>query len=533
MENLTHPQASRLRNLVQARDMSSGIQFDGWILEANAPDVCEAFRTAADVHRDHQEPTISTRNDQFTDVQYITIDRSEVEVPPPSSSVYGDDGFEALMSTFVAQTESLPEMAHHPRGVGDGARQDHLPRPASPDVFPMDLSPVPPRQPTVPSRGTIATTVSSVSVVSTVQETGDDITARANGVAGESMEIAHRDDWRSFSTSEAIRYASEDYEIVLVMDTREIKNRRDEEAICKGLRDYGVRVDVRALKLGDITWVARLKPGKQPHLSGDERECMLDYVVERKRLDDLCSSIRDGRYDDQKVSRTSTFAGQISLASYSYCLLQYRLTNSSIGHVYYVVENWDIERKPDSSLSLQIATAKSQTQIVSGFFLKETHKLSETIDFLRVLTENIVDTLKGQDLYMIPGRYISRTTYVQLQSRLKALHPDRPFLISYETYQAINGKNANQTTADVWAKMLLCVKGMSAEKVGAIIKRYPTAVAFWTGFTKRKLEWEQEKLENPTKKIRDLELFFADSVQGDGRQKIGDALSREVGGFDD
>jgi len=204
------------------------------------------------------------------------------------------------------------------------------------------------------------------------------------------------------------------------------------------------------------------------------------------------------------------------------------LTNSSIGHVYYVVENWDIERKPDSTLSLQIATAKSQTQIVSGFFLKETHKLSETIDFLRILTENIVETLKDQELFLIPERFISRSTYVQLQRQLKSLHPQRPFLISYETYQAINGKNANQTTADVWPKMLLCVKGMSAEKVGAIIKRYPTAAAFWTGFTKSKLKWEQERLSNPGEKIRDLELFFAYSVPGDGRQKIGDALSREV-----
>jgi crossover junction endonuclease MUS81 len=208
--------------------------------------------------------------------------------------------------------------------------------------------------------------------------------------------------------------------------------------------------------------------------------------------------------------------------------LQYRLTNSSIGHVYYVVENWDVQREPDSTLSLRIATAKSQTQIVSGFFLKETHKLSETIDFLRVLTENIVDTLRGQDLHVIPTRFISRTTYVRLQRQLKAQHPRRPFHISFETFQSINGKNANQTAADVWAKMLLCVKGMSAEKVGAIIKRYPTAIAFWTSFLQRKREWEEEELRGSAGKIRGLELFFADAVPGDGRQKIGDALSREV-----
>ena len=32
-------------------------------------------------------------------------------------------------------------------------------------------------------------------------------------------------------------------------------------------------------------------------------EAVLDYIVERKRLDDLSKSIIDGRYNEQKVSR--------------------------------------------------------------------------------------------------------------------------------------------------------------------------------------------------------------------------------------
>lgn len=35
---------------------------------------------------------------------------------------------------------------------------------------------------------------------------------------------------------------------------------------------------------------------------GDKREVVLDYIIERKRLDDLSSSIVDGRYKEQKVS---------------------------------------------------------------------------------------------------------------------------------------------------------------------------------------------------------------------------------------
>ena len=31
------------------------------------------------------------------------------------------------------------------------------------------------------------------------------------------------------------------------------------------------------------------------------REVVLDYIVERKRMDDLCGSIIDGRFREQKV----------------------------------------------------------------------------------------------------------------------------------------------------------------------------------------------------------------------------------------
>ena len=38
------------------------------------------------------------------------------------------------------------------------------------------------------------------------------------------------------------------------------------------------------------------------HLGGDKRELVLDYIIERKRMDDLSSSIIDGRYSEQKVA---------------------------------------------------------------------------------------------------------------------------------------------------------------------------------------------------------------------------------------
>lgn len=106
-----------------------------------------------------------------------------------------------------------------------------------------------------------------------------------------------------FDKSSAIIYPPGSYSVILVLDNREVKNTRDQDAVTNGLSSKGIVTETRPLKLGDAAWVAKLKPGYQTHLRGEERECVLDYVVERKRLDDLVSSIRDGRYDDQKVSR--------------------------------------------------------------------------------------------------------------------------------------------------------------------------------------------------------------------------------------
>lgn len=52
-------------------------------------------------------------------------------------------------------------------------------------------------------------------------------------------------------------------------------------------------MQVRRLPVGDAIWIARHK-----YL---DSEYVLDFIVERKKVDDLRSSIRDNRYKDQKV----------------------------------------------------------------------------------------------------------------------------------------------------------------------------------------------------------------------------------------
>lgn len=78
------------------------------------------------------------------------------------------------------------------------------------------------------------------------------------------------------------------YDIYLIVDQREK---------IEILKKEGISVEKRVLACGDYLWVARPK-GSQTN--NRTRDLVLDIVVERKRLDDLASSIKDGRFEEQK-----------------------------------------------------------------------------------------------------------------------------------------------------------------------------------------------------------------------------------------
>lgn len=65
------------------------------------------------------------------------------------------------------------------------------------------------------------------------------------------------------------------------------------------LTKMNVPFDVRKLEVGDFLWIARSKTSKSDEL-------VLPYIVERKRMDDLGSSIKDHRFKEQKVMKAIT-----------------------------------------------------------------------------------------------------------------------------------------------------------------------------------------------------------------------------------
>ncbi|KAG4164412.1 hypothetical protein ERO13_A13G013200v2 [Gossypium hirsutum] len=86
------------------------------------------------------------------------------------------------------------------------------------------------------------------------------------------------------------------YEVILILDDREqftSQGARSKKMLEKICSEFKIKIDVRRLPIGDGIWIARHK-----HLSS---EYVLDFIVERKKVADLRSSIRDNRYKDQKL----------------------------------------------------------------------------------------------------------------------------------------------------------------------------------------------------------------------------------------
>jgi crossover junction endonuclease MUS81 len=63
------------------------------------------------------------------------------------------------------------------------------------------------------------------------------------------------------SIIESFVLPKDSFEIVLIVDTREVKSREERDFIINKLNDAGIRSEQRSLELGDFVWIARAKHG--------------------------------------------------------------------------------------------------------------------------------------------------------------------------------------------------------------------------------------------------------------------------------
>ena len=218
------------------------------------------------------------------------------------------------------------------------------------------------------------------------------------------------------------------FTIELVIDNREVRSKTDRDYIQDSLRTRGVTPLVRPLEIGDALWVAKCKdPQLLSRLGEEGDEIVLDWIVERKRLDDLIGSIKDGRFHEQK----------------------FRLKKSGVQNVVYLIEEISISPETAQKYHEQVMSAITSTQVVDGFFVKRTKKLDDTIRYLARMTAMLKRLYEVFSLALIftPALRNSTANTPNRSQNLSTSSPPSDYPLRPTVLSSLNSAKRNRLSA--------------------------------------------------------------------------------------
>ncbi|XP_024913151.1 crossover junction endonuclease MUS81 isoform X2 [Cynoglossus semilaevis] len=287
-------------------------------------------------------------------------------------------------------------------------------------------------------------------------------------------------------TSRRDRLLPGTFDIVLCVDFIETTgggNHQKKQELVKELQRNGINFDVRKLNVGDFLWVAREKlaplPGQLRAPVG--RELVLDYIIERKRMDDLCGSIIDGRFREQK----------------------FRLKRCGLRRPIYLVEECGSSAAHLSIPEATLQQAIVNTQVVDGFFVKRVQEVRESAAYLTIMTRCLAKL------------YQERTLTCRSRELEGDGGEDQDSLMSFAEFNHGAVKNKCQTVKEVFARQLMQISGLSGDKAAAILDQYTSPRSLLMAYEQCVSESEKEKLLSSVR-------------YGKLKRNLGPALSRTV-----
>ncbi|KAJ8113054.1 hypothetical protein ONZ43_g5241 [Nemania bipapillata] len=296
-----------------------------------------------------------------------------------------------------------------------------------------------------------------------------------------------------------IRLAPGTFTVHLVLDVREIRAKTDRDYMQEELTKKGVKPIMRALELGDALWVAKCHDPNFLSRTGSEGdEIVLDWIVERKRLDDLIGSIRDGRFHEQK----------------------FRLKRSGVKNVVYIVEEMAMDSMSFQKYEEAVQSAIASTQVVNGYFLKKTQKMDDTIRYLTRMTALLKKQYESKSLLVIPTEVLTARNFLPLLEHLREKEPNLGHYISYPAFASMASKSDMMTLRDVYLKMLMCTKQVTGEKALEIQKRWKTPYEFVKAYEKCGIGEEGKKSKQ--------DLVFKHMGNLVGRKRVARPVSHKI-----
>lgn len=345
------------------------------------------------------------------------------------------------------------------------------------------------------------------------QPGGRNVSDISTGRKAQPSPVAQREATPELPSFEPTEIPESAFTVELILDNREVRSNMDRDYIQEQLMRKGIRPITRSLDLGDAMWIAKLNdPSHLSQFSEESDELILDWIVERKRLDDLISSIKDGRFREQK----------------------FRMRRSGMKHVVYLIEEKIMTAESAGHYLEQVQSAIASTQVVDGFFVKKTQKLDDTIRYLARMTAMLKSIYESKPLYLLPSKHLSPKTYLPLLNKLRLDHPNRTHTITLPSFSTLSSKSSSLTLRDIFLKMLMCTRGLSADKALEIQKRWTTPAAFIEAYESigqgavgggGKVAGEGRLDREESRKMK-RELAVIDNPVN--RKKVGKALSKKI-----
>lgn len=276
------------------------------------------------------------------------------------------------------------------------------------------------------------------------------------------------------------------FDIYLIIDSREQYSGGGSDMRKTGIitefMNREIKCQMAKLPVGDFAWVARerldndLRLANQPY----RKELLLDYVIERKRYDDLASSIKSGRLGEQK----------------------YRLLHCGVRRPMYLIEDFGYHRRNESLYQAMYQTIMD-TMVIDECLVKQTRSYSETIDYLAMMTKYLTSMYSCRKLY-------SCSKDEMISGNMSANH-----FMTLNEFNLCAEKITNFTSQEMFIKHLLKFKGLSVAKAKAIVNYYPTVTALLEAY--ELCETEKEK-----------EFLLSEITYGNFERKLGPNLSRKI-----
>ncbi|CAM4941753.1 unnamed protein product [Rotaria socialis] len=255
------------------------------------------------------------------------------------------------------------------------------------------------------------------------------------------------------------------FHVTLCIDNAEA-SRPTQKVLLEHLTKNSISFDVRKLNIGDFLWTIR------SHDTSIKVEAILDYIIERKRLDDLSKSIIDGRYNEQK----------------------FRLKQCGITNLIYLVESLKNTNAPGILTPTALNQAIVNTQVAEDFFVREVSNPVEMANYLISMTKHLTNHFKDKTLHILSENDMSnnyRTSF----------NDSDHYVMTFESFNSGIVKSKPPTVKEMFARALMQIAGMSVDNVLALTEVHPTPSKLLEAYNKCLNEKERKLMLASIKKI--------------------------------